>query len=342
MHVAINLEQHPPRLHAAQFGALVKHYLRERARHLDETTIKGYRIRLNHFLNWWDDEGPGRSWMLDEEALAEFGQYVRARRDWGWWNSYDVLRRLRQCLRWAHRRNYVAVDFAEFVPTIKGNPAPRLPVGLDVLRALLSACDETSEPERNRAIIAVLAGTGVRCEECAALRVEKVVFYADGSGLIRLSIAKNDKLRDVAFDSITGSYLAAWMVQLPYKHGPLFPSRNGRNRGEVSAITPSGQHKILCRIAELAGVRDQIQGAHDLRRMFASEWADAIPGREHLLQRQLGHENYNTTLRYIFNDPTAIRKAINRKAVSPVARLAYHRAMPRVSAEAVHTAQPQR
>lgn len=328
MHVSINLEPTAPRLHAAQFAALVNHYLRERARHLDRMTIKGYRIRLNHFLRWWDDEGPERNWMLDEEALAEFAKYVRERPDWGWWNSYDVLRRLRQCLRWAHRRNYVAVDFAEFVPSIKGSPPPRLPIHLDVLAAMLKACDETDEPERNRAIIAILAGTGVRSEECAAMPVQNVFVYSDGSGIIRLTVAKNDNLRNVAFDSITGSYLCEWIVLLPYRAGPLFPSRNGRNRGEVAAITPSGQHKILCRIAELAGVRDQISGAHDLRRMFATQWNKAAPEKPKLLQTQMGHANFQTTQRYILSDSDDVREAMTARAISPLARLAYRRVSP--------------
>lgn len=328
MYVSINLEPTVPQLHAAQFAALVNHYLRERARHLDAMTIKGYRIRLNHFLSWWDDEGPGRNWMLDEEALAEFGAYVRARPDWGWWNSYDVLRRLRQCLRWAHRRNYVAVDFAEFVPSIKGTPPPRLPIHLDVLAALLRACDQTDEPERNRAIIAVLAGTGVRCEECAAIMAENVFVYSDGSGIIKLTVAKNDNLRNVAFDSITGDYLCEWIVQLPYREGPLFPSRNGRNGGVPTAITPSGQHKILCRIAELAGVRDQIHGAHDLRRMFATQWNKAAPDKSKLLQTQMGHANFQTTVRYILNEADDVREVMTERAISPLARLAYRRVSP--------------
>lgn len=326
MQVDINLDITRPKLHAAQFGALVTHYLKERARHLDPLTIKGYRIRLNFFLKWWEGEGLKRKWMLDEEAFADFAAYVKNRKDWGWWNRYDTLRRLRQTLRWAHRRGYVAVDFAEFVPSVKGTPPPRLPIEMDVLRAMISACDHTDEPERNRAIIAILAGTGVRSEECAAIRVQDILIYADGSGIIKLHVAKNDNLRHVAFDAITGSYLCEWVVMLPYSKGPLFPSRNGRNSGVPRAVTPSGQHKILCRIAELGGVRDQVHGAHDLRRMYATSWARELPSQGHLLQKQLGHANYNTTLRYVLNDPNDIREAVLQGAVTPMARLAYRQA----------------
>lgn len=325
LQVTINLEVDRPRLHAVQFSALVAHYLKERSYHLDPSTIKSYRIRLNHFLRWWEGEGPSCGWMLDEEAFAAFAQYVKSRPDWGWWNRYDCLRRIRQVLRWAHRRGYVAVDFSEFVPGVKGNPRPQLPVNLEVLRVLLESCEETKEPERNRAILAVLAGTGVRCEECAAMRVEDIVVYEDGSGLISLPVAKNDDLRTVAFDPLTGTMLCEWIVMLPYDEGPLFPSRFERNSGTPVSLTPHGIYRLIRKLAECGEVEDKIRGPHDLRRMFATTWARALPDKSHLLQKQMGHVNYNTTLRYILSDPTDMREAITAKPATPIALLSSER-----------------
>lgn len=329
MHITINLDIDRPRLHAVQFKALVEHYLKERARYLDPVTIKGYRLRLAYFLSWWDDEGPEREWALDEDAFGDYADHVKTLPRIAWWTRHDALRRLRQILRWSHRRNYVAIDFSEFVPSMPGNAPPKFPIDLSVLDGLFDACEETKEPERNRAIIAVLAGTGVRCEECAAMRVEKVLVYEDGSGLINLSVAKNDDLRAVAFDPDTGTILCEWIVMLPYTEGPLFPSRNGRNSGSPSCITPSGQHKIFCRIIDLAEAKGHIQGAHDLRRMFATTWARQLPEKMQLLQREMGHKEFGTTLKYILNDASDIREAMSEKPVSPVAVLAARQKAPR-------------
>lgn len=327
MTTQINLDVTPPQLHAVHFSALVTHYLREREKHLDPVTIKGYRIRLDYFLDWWQTEGPSRKWLLDEGTLGEYSQYLHGMSGrLSWHSRNDALKRLRQVLRWAHQRNYVAVNFAEFVPKVKGNAAPRKPLGLNILLALLGACEATMEPERNRAIVAVLAGTGVRCEECAALLVEEVTFDEDGGGLIRLSVAKNDKLRHVAFDQTTGRFLCEWIALLPYQRGPLFPSRNGRNSGSPSSITPAGLHDIVRTIADAGDVGDQICGPHDLRRMFATTWARSLPNNLHLLQRQMGHASMNTTLIYINNDPTIIREAINQQPVSPISVLANKKA----------------
>lgn len=331
MHVEINLEIDRPRLHAVQFAALIAHYLEERGRYLDPATIKSYRLRLRHFTNWWNMQGPLREWYLDEPAFAEYFHYVQALKHIGWSSKNDALRRLRQLLHWAHQRSYVAVDFAEFVPTMKGSAPPRLPVELSALSALLEACDDTDEPERNRAMLAVLAGTGVRCEECCTLRVEKVVVYEDGSGLITLSVAKNDKLRTVAFDPLTGTYLCEWIVMLPYNEGPLFPSRVGRNSGTPLPITTSGQRKLFRRIAGLADVADQVQGPHDLRRLFGTTWAKIVPEKAFLLQRQMGHAHFNTTLKYILGGANEVREEISQRPITPVSVVATKQKAPGIT-----------
>jgi integrase/recombinase XerD len=328
MNVTINLETARPRLKADDLPALVTHYLNERSFHLDPLTIKGYRLYIDYFLVWWEVEGPKRDWMLDENTFGEYIQYLQGiSARLGWHSRHTALRRLRQLLRWANQRGYISVDFAEFVPPLKGNAKPKLPVHLDVLRSLLEACKETNEPERNQAIIAVLAGTSVRSEECAALRVEDIVLYEDGSGLITLSVAKNDKLRTVAFDPDTATFLCEWIVMLPYDKGPLFPSRIDRNSGMPIPLTPHGIYRVVRKLADWGEVADQIQGPHDLRRMFATTWGRIAEGQGSLLQKQMGHSSYATTLGYILQDPNDIREAITKKAVSPIAVLA-KKAMP--------------
>jgi integrase len=322
MKVAINLDIDRPELEGERLDELVDHFLAERGRKLDPKTIKGYRIRLSHFQRWWKEEGPRREWVLGEIAFDEYAQYVKNRPDWNWHSRNDALRRLRQLLRWANQRGYTSLDFSEFVQSIRGNPKPILPVHLDVLRALLEACKETSEPERNRAILAVLAGTGIRCEECAALRVEDVVLYDDGSGLITLSVAKNDKLRTVAFDPDTAAFLCEWIVMLPYQRGPLFPSRNGRNSGIPMPLAPQGIYRIVRELADWGEVADKIKGPHDLRRMFATTWARVSKGEGHLLQKQMGHSSYSTTLHYILQDTEDVREAIAKKPLTPIALIA--------------------
>lgn len=325
--IAINLTTQPPRLHAVQFAALVKHYLAEKRRNVHPETVYGYSFALDFFVKWWQVHGPLRLWYLDEATLSEFGNHLatEARTMQGKPLSYhtqnDVCRRLRTLFRWAHGRGYIEADFGEFVPDAKGAPTPRVPVTLDTLLRLFAACDNTREPVRNRAIVAVLAGTGLRNEECAALRKEAVRLELDNSGSITALVAKNSRPRIVAFDPATGVYLRAWLDKLPYVSGPLFPSRKNRQR-EAREITPRGLFRLLDTLIKLAGVDEQIVGAHDLRRLFATTWHKSAPEETHLLQKQMGHQRIQTTLGYILRDTSDVADAMRNRTVSPVAHIA--------------------
>lgn len=325
--VEINLATQPPRLHAIQFAALVEHYLDEQRHKVHPETVYGYSFALHFFVVWWQEYGPLRNWYLDEAALAEFSYYLAtsATTTRGSPLSYhtqnDVARRLRTLFRWAHGRGYIEADFGEFVPATKGAPVPRIPVSLDALARLFAACDTTHEPVRNKAIVAVLAGTGLRNEECAALRKEAVRVENDNSGTITAYIAKNGRPRIVAFDSSTGVYLRAWLNRLLYSNGPLFPSRKNRKH-KPAEITPRGLYKLLDTIIKAAGVDDQIQGAHDLRRLFATTWHKSAPEETHLLQKQMGHMQLQTTMGYILRDASDVADAMRSRTISPVAHVA--------------------
>jgi integrase len=168
--------------------------------------------------------------------------------------------------------------------------------------------------------MAMLAGTGVRCEECASLRVCSVMLYADLSGYAVLQTAKFDQPRIVGLDEATGRYLQPWLDELGDPSAPLFPSRNGRG---MKPLSPAGAYKLVVRLAEAAGVRDRIQGAHDLRRMFATLWMRRLPGEGYgqLLQMQMGHSNFATTQKYSLQDVEQVLQVMRRTAASPMAQL---------------------
>lgn len=323
---SINLSPVEPVLDARHLDRLIGLWLDHCAATLDAATAEGYGHKIAYFRQWWAAQGPAQDWCLGQDDLARFGRYLeidartKAGRALSYNTRHDALRRLRQALRWAHSRGYVSLDFAQYVPDAKGGPPPKVPVGLDTLALLLDACAETNEPVRNRAVIAMLAGTGIRCEECAALRVEQVKIYADGSGYVRLTVAKNDKLRVVTFDAVTGSYLCAWLVQLPYSAGPIFPSRK-RRKGQTVPLTPGGLYKVVVRVTEIAEARDEVRGAHDFRRLFATTWHKVQPGTTSLLQRQLGHRSIETTMLYVLDSDDMTAEMIRSQPVTPMAQL---------------------
>lgn len=265
----IQFDVEAPSLNGEELGRLIEIYLAHQRKKSQATTVKGYRFKLRPFEDWWRTVGPTRAWVLCGDDLFEYEQYLREL-GWGYSSRFDALKRLRQVFKWAHQRGYMAIDFSLFVPKTQGGPPVKQPFSLDNLNALLTACWRTSNPVRNRCIIAILAGTGLRREECAALRVEDVTMFEDGAGYLSPQVTKNDKPRLVAFDGPTGTYIRQWVEIIGCKPGPLFPSRKGGQ-----ALSPDGLYKVVLDTADLAGVDVE---THDLRRMFATVWTRKLRG----------------------------------------------------------------
>lgn len=322
----IDLTPAAPAMRAKRIGDLIDLYLAELVRRRQAKTAEGYRAKLSYFTNWWNAAGPACDWLLSADALADFARHLETLttvqgKPLGFHTRNDALRRLRQVLHWAHKRGRVAVDLSSDVPEPSGSPPSKSPIELAALSALLDAAGRGDNPARDAAVVAVLAGTGVRCEEAAAMLVENVTLYADQSGFVRLTVTKFDKERIVAFDGATGEYICRWLDASPRESGPLFPSRTGRR---TKPLSPSGMYKLVVSLAIAAGVRDVIRGPHDLRRMFATLWARRLRGESYgqLLQKQLGHASWATTSQYALQDYGDVLEVMRQAAVSPLAQLA--------------------
>jgi len=311
----IQFDVDTPSLNAAQLHKLVDAYLANRRKHTKPKTAKGYKFKIRPFITWWNEIGPNRAWILSADDLPEFERYLEEVLDWGWSSRNDAVKRVKQMFKWAHQIGHLAVDFSIFVPRPRGGAPPKLPLTLDDLEALLKGCWHMSNPVRNRAIIAVLAGTGLRREECASLQIENVTLFEDGAGYLRPSKTKNDTPRLVAFDAATGVFIRQWLDIRGKNAGPLFPSRNGGTN-----LSPDGLYKVVMDAAKLAGVNVE---THDLRRMFATIWSKRLRGNAYgqLLQKQLGHANYSTTAIYALQGVDEVLDALRSDRVSPIALL---------------------
>ena len=315
----ISLDADRPRLDGRNLEALISLYLADVYRRSDPKTGVGYRRKLAYFVDWWREREVK---ILDGDSLADFARHLEGlRKSNGAPLSFntrrDALRRLGQCLRWAHQTGRIPVDLSGEIPRPRGHQPPRSPVELSLVASMIAIAGLGQAPERDRAIVAVLAGTGIRCNEAAGLRVEHLTAHADGAGYIQIVQAKNDKPRVVAFDAYTGVYLIRQADVVGEVTGPLFPSRK---RG--AGLSASGIRKLIARLSAEAG---QAIGPHDLRRLYATVWSRTLRGEAYgqLLQHQLGHEDWSTTAQYSLQDVGDTLETIRRHAVTPLAVLAH-------------------
>ena len=321
---SIRLDPERPALEARQLDALIELSLQNRRRRLSAKTAADYADKIRYFREWWREEGPRCDWQLSEESLLDFNLHLSQRMSrfgapLGYHTRKDALRRLKQVFLWAYQTNRVTNDYSKFVPAPEGSAPLRVVAPLDCLRRLVEATSKSATPTRDRAILAILLGTGVRRAECASINVEWVRINADGSGELSVEakrVAKREvHRRTVAFDGATGKYIRAHVDTLMGTTGPLFPSQ----RPEQPRLTPVGVYRVVKKLIKLAGLEEQIQGPHDLRRYFATYYSRHRRGESHgqLLSKQLGHSTYRMTAHYSLQDVEDIRAVI----VSPFALL---------------------
>lgn len=317
----ITLEADRQRLDGRNLEDLIALYLTDVDRKSNPKTGIGYAGKLRYFVDWWRAR---KEKILDGDSLADFARHLEeTRKENGDPLSYntrrDALRRLGQCLRWAHQTGRIPVDLSGEVPRPRGHQPPRDPVDLGLVARMMEIAGLGAYAVRNRAIVAVLAGTGIRCSEAAGLCVDHLTAHADGAGYLQITQAKNDKPRIVAFDAATGAHLIA-QADDAGGAGPLFP---GRKHG--AGLSASGIRKQIVRLSAEAG---HPIGPHDLRRLYATVWSRTLRGEAYgqLLQQQLGHEDWSTTAHYSLRGVDDTLEVIRRRSVTPLAILARHEA----------------
>lgn len=301
-------------LDGRDLGWLLDEYLdavRRRVR--NSSTVDGYAYKLRWFRCWWEAAGPARRWLIGESDFAEFERWLRAAVSartgdvLSYHTRNDVIRRLREALRWAFEHEYTDQNYARWVPKAEGGPDERRAAPAHLLWRLMEAAMMSPNAARDRTILAVFIGTGLRRGELAGLNVEDIVIEADQSGYATVwgkkTKARPTGKRTVAIDRTTGRYLVLYLDVCGYETGPLFRGRHG---GRISNMTI---YRAVKRAVAVAGLDDYIQGPHDLRRAFATHWLRMRRGEgsADLLRRQLGHANYAMTTKYTLADVDDIR-----------------------------------
>jgi len=315
----INLSPERDALDGRFIPQLVDLWLDDCGTRLPAYTVAGYRDKTAYFVTWWRDVGSWRNHELDESALADFKRWLQetATTAGGKRLSYhtcnDVLRRLRQCLKWAWAKNYFAADFSKWVPKPDGGPRKRRAAKLDSLIALLGAAAESQHAVRDQAILALLIQTGIRRAECASIQLESIVVAADGSGTLIVIGKRTERNqtgeRQVAFDATAGAYLVTYLDAigvLPSAEGPLF------------GLTAQGVAKVVKRTIRRAGLEGKIQGCHDLRRAWVTDWRRRYrgDGYDHLMRLQVGHASASVSDMYDLVDTEDLQRVI-RGPLSP-------------------------
>lgn len=213
-----------------------------------------------------------------------------------------MLAALRGFCRWLVIEGHLAAD-----PTVHlGNPAipDRMPAAflnseLEAIVRTVSEPDPTARfpwPARDRALVAVLAGAGLRASECVGVKVADVV--KDDPVVLRVT-GKGNKQRRIPLPQEVVGAIEDYLAERAARLGDPSPSDTLMVRHNGKAFTREGLNYHVYKWLLRAGVhKPEGEAAHAFRHTYAKGLvANGVPLSS--VQALLGHASLNTTQIYL-------------------------------------------
>lgn len=144
---------------------------------------------------------------------------------------------------------------------------------------------------RNRAVIVLLANSGLRIGELCELEPADLEI-GERSGKVVVRQGKGDKRREVPLNADARQALRAWIAARPDDGEKLFVNQRS------GPLNQGGVRALLARYAQRAGLK---VAPHQMRHTFAKNLANAGVGIDHI-QMLMGHDDIRSTMRYTLPD----------------------------------------
>jgi len=259
-------------------------------------TRRLYNFALDEFIDWYRSEPrPG----LSKATVSSWRRSLEAR---GLGSSSINIRlsAIRKLAGEAVDNGLLAQDLAAGILRLRGAKAKGVRMGnwlsLQQAQALLSAPDAgTAKGLRDRAILAILFGCGLRRSEVAALTFEQIQLR-DGRWCIVDLVGKHRRVRTAPIPGRVKKLIDDWNRASGVNDGYIFRPVN-------RAGCPCGSHlgeKVIWQLFRDYSEQVGIPGLapHDARRTCA-KLCRAAGGELEQIQLLLGHASVQTTERYL-------------------------------------------
>ncbi len=269
-------------------------YLRKE-KNASEKTLVTYEQSLREFNNFLHEYAGGGELTLD--SLSE-GDSVRAflveldKRGNDRRTVRKKLSSIRSFAKYLVKFEYLGQDFTGFISTPKANKPVPVFVEEEGIEKILSISPDSPTGYRDKAMLELLYGTGMRVSELCGLNFGDIDFDAH----MVTVLGKRRKQRvipviDRAIDAIR-KYMKIRdsLSERAVDDRALFISSNGKR------IIPASVYRIVAkRIGEVSSV--ERKGPHTLRHSFATHLLNHGADLE-AVRQLLGHESLSTTQVY--------------------------------------------
>lgn len=265
-------------------------------RRMSPNTVASYCHDVEAFLN---SNGTATSSVTASDIESYLGSIKVSKR-----SSARILSALRSFFDWCVQEGQTKDNPAALVDSPKlGKYLPAV-LSVDEVSAIMDSVDlKAPAGKRDRAILEVLYGCGLRVSEAASLRISKINFE---DGFVDV-IGKGDKQRLVPLGEMAADAIRAYLEDrpLPYSRAQediLFLNKFGKPLSRVSIFN------MVKKQAMIAGIHKEIS-PHTFRHSFATHLIENGADLR-IVQEMLGHESILTTEIYTHIDSSTWHRSV--------------------------------
>jgi site-specific recombinase XerD len=312
------------KIQAAIRGFLMDWQLRNRS----PNTLRTYRSQLQVIGRWLEEQGVSDVEEVTVAHLREFLVYTQQRpassinpRRPGELDGHTpstatmqgYVKAIKLLFGWLADEEVIAKSPATRLQKPIGEKRLRVSFSDEHLSLLFGVCDlETPLGFRDYTVMLVLLDTGIRVEELCRLTLDDL-----HDDYLKIH-GKGRKEREVGFTPTTAKFL--WKYINLHRAAEseavraLFTNIRGRQ------MTPSGVEQIFDKIAEAAGLGEEVVVTpHKLRHTFARTWLER-GGDVYSLSRLMGHSSVKITEIYL-EDFKSRQARAQHTQFSPVSKM---------------------
>jgi len=260
-----------------------------------DNSRRAYGVALREYLDWHRATGQAR---MDKATVQAYKAKLQA--DGLAPSTINLkLSAVRKLAQEAADNGYMDQAIANGVGKVKGVKTAGTRAGnwltQEQAQKLLNTPDvSTLKGLRDRAVLAVMLGCGLRRSEVAALATEHVQ-QREGRWVIVDLVGKGQRVRSVPMPAWTKAALDAWTQAAGITEGLVFRATRKGGFLDGDSMTPQAIADVVRLYSKQAGTPI---AAHDVRRTFA-KLAHKGSGRIDQIQLSLGHASIKTTERYL-------------------------------------------
>lgn len=281
-------------------------------RGLSETSLETYNTDLQTFADYMQSEkrkdGPVG---INASDIFDYFKYLREVRSCSSNTVHKhsvIIKRFYQGLEGLGCLEYYDNPLKGFKTVKRGVERVRDVLTTKEFKKLLISIEENTVVNiRDKAMLVLLYGTGIRASELCGIREKDINF----EGFQLKVFGKGQRERVVLLNNQVIKYLKKYMrVRRKTKRDKVFfQTRLG------TGISRKGLYDRVKRRIRLAGI-NKVISPHNLRHSFATALIEVGKHSIVTIKKMLGHKSITSTIRYLRENPEDMRKAANMHPVN--------------------------